>query len=128
MRERGLFMAKKLHDVSGRRSAEVLEADYEASERFDNLSVGRIGVYYRDGFRIKHIPYDYMERVFLRIQEVSGKMCCGSTVFQYFRMVFVCGGKEIADAIGEDEKAYRAALERIKENAPELKYGVEEKQ
>ena len=121
-------MAKKFNDVSGKRDSGVLEPDYAAAQQFDNLYVGDIGVYYRDGFRIKHIPYDYMERVFLRIQEVSGKLCCGSTVFQYFRLVFVCGGKEIADDISENESAYRAALEKIKEKAPELKFGVEAKE
>ncbi len=120
-------MAKKFYDISGVHGCAVLEQDYTAAEQFDNVYVGDIGVYYRDGFRIKHIPYDYMERVFLRIQEVNGKLCCGSTVFQYFRLVFVCGGREIADDISENESAYRAALEKIKEKAPGLKFGVEEK-
>ena len=121
-------MARKFHDVSGKGSSEALEADFAAAEKFDNVYVGGLGVYYRDGFRMKHIPYDYAQRVFLRIQEVDGKLCCGSTVFQYFRLVFVCGGKEIADAISENESQYRAALERIKEKAPQLKYGVEGKE
>lgn len=120
-------MAKRFSDVSGRRDSAELEKDYEAAERFDNVYVGDIGVYYRDGFRIKHIPYDFMERVFIRIQEVNGKMCCGSTVFQYFRLVFICNGREIADAIGENEAAYRAAFEKIKEKAPTLRFGVEAK-
>ena len=119
-------MAKNFFDVSGKREGAVLAEDYASAERFDNIYIGDIGVYYRDGFRIKHIPYDYMERVFLRIQEVNGKMCCGSTVFQYFRLVFVCGGKEIADAMCENEGAYRAALEKIKEKAPGLRFGVEQ--
>lgn len=121
-------MAKNFNDISGKRDAELLQADYDSARRFENVYVGDVGVYYRDGFRIKHIPYDYMERVFLRIQEVNGKMCCGSTVFAYFRLVFICGGKEIADAICENEAAYRAALEAIKEKAPGLKFGVEEKE
>ena len=120
-------MAKNIHDVSGKRDAAALQTDLEHAERFDNLYVGDAGVYYRDGFRMKHVPYDCMERVFLRIQEVSGKLCCGSTVFQYFRLVFVCDGREIADAISENEVAYRAALERIREKAPDLAFGVGEK-
>ena len=54
-------------------------------------------------------------------------MCCGSTIFRYYRIVFVCGGKEIADAISEDEKATFAAFEKIKEKAPGLHFGVEKK-
>ena len=120
-------MAKKFNDVSGRYENEMLEKDFEAAEKFDCFSVGDIGVYYRDGFRIKLIPYNFTERVFIREQEVSGKMCCGSTIFRYYRIVFVCGGKEIADAISEDEKATFAAFEKIKEKAPGLHFGVEKK-
>lgn len=117
----------KIHDISGKRGADVLAADLDSAERFDSIYVGDIGVYYRDGFRMKHIPYDFTQRVFLRIQEVNGRLCCGSTVFQYFRLVFVCGGKEIADAMSESEPAFRSALEKIKEKAPKLSFGVEEK-
>ena len=117
----------KIYDVSGMREGAALAADLESAERFDSIYVGDLGVYYRDGLRMKHIPYAFAQRVFLRIQEVSGKMCCGSTVFQYFRLVFVCGGREIADAMSENEAAFRAELEKIKEKAPELKFGVEEK-
>ena len=45
-----------------------------------------------------------------------------------FRMVFVVGGKEIANFISEDEKAMDAALAAIHEAAPELPVGVGEKE
>lgn len=116
----------KIHDISGRHEVAALAADFSSAERFDTIYVGDIGVYYRDGFHMKHIPYDYVQRVFLRIQEVVGRLCCGSTVFRYFRLVFVCGGKEIADAMSESETAFSAAFEKIKEKAPFLSFGVEE--
>ena len=51
--------------------------DYEQAQSFDKLRVGREGVYFRDGFRVRFIPYAEMDRVFIRIQEVNGRMCCG---------------------------------------------------
>ncbi len=105
----------------------ALTADWESAERFDKLAVGRLAVYYRDGFRIKAVPYRRMERVFIRIQEVRGKLCCGQTFFAYFRMVFLVDGREIADNISENEKLMDAALERIRQMAPELPVGVPEK-
>ena len=115
-------MAARIIDINGKRAA--AEEDYLSAERFDCVSVGSLGVYYRDLLHVKFIPYACMERVFLRIQEVNGKMCCGSTVFQYFRLVFVCGGREIADCMSENESAFRAALDKIRVAAPYLPIGV----
>ena len=106
----------------------ALAADYEIAAAYDKLRVGKLAVYYRDGFRVKAIPYARMERAFIRVQEVRGRMCCGQAFFAYFRMVFVVGGKEICDVISEDEKAMDAALAAIHEAAPELPVGVGEKE
>ncbi len=104
----------------------ALGADFDAAAAFDKLRVGKLAVYYRDGFRVKAIPYSRMDRAFIRIQEVRGRMCCGQAIFAYYRMVFVVNGKEIADFISEDEQAMDAALAAIHEAAPELPVGVPE--
>jgi hypothetical protein len=103
----------------------ALAADYEDAERFDKLRVGKLAVYYREGFRTRAIPYRRMERAFIRVQQVRGRMCCGETAFLYFRIVFLVDGKEIADNMSEDEKAMDAALARIHEKAPEVPVGFE---
>ncbi len=102
----------------------ALSADYESAPRFDKLRVGSLAVYYRDGFRIKAIPYAKMQRAFIRVQQVRGKLCCGQAFFDYFRMVFLVDGKEICDNVSEDEKAMDAALAKIREMAPEVPVGV----
>ena len=104
----------------------ALSADYAQAELFDRLRVGDLAVYYRDGFRTKAVPYSRMERAFIRVQQVRGRMCCGETAFLYFRIVFLVDGKEIADNMSENEKAMDAALARIHERAPEVPIGVEE--
>ncbi len=105
----------------------ALTADYESAQLFDKLRVGRLAVYYRDGFRIKAIPYSKMERAFIRVQQVRGRLCCGETTFVYFRMVFLVDGKEICDNISEDEKLMDAALAKIHEMAPDVPVGLPEK-
>ena len=93
-------------------SAEVC-ADYEAAQVFDRLKVGKLGVYYREGFKTRFLRYAEMERAFLRVQEVRGRMCCGRAFWAYFRMVFVCGGKEYDDVMSEDEQLMRDALAAV---------------
>ena len=114
---------KKFAGVSGAVSSPELNADYNSAQLFDKVRVGSLGVYFSEGLRTRFIPYDYMERVFIRIKEVNGKLCCGSTVFQYFHLVFVHDGKEFADAISENEKAMDAALAAISEQAPKVAIG-----
>lgn len=115
---------KKFYTPEGALSSEELSADYRESEKFDNSRVGKLGVYYRDGLRTKFMAFDALERAFIRIQEVTGRMCCGSVNFTYYRLVLVRDGKEYADILSESEKAMDAALSKIHENAPTLAIGV----
>lgn len=119
---------KKFAGLTGTVDSPEVAADYEAAQKFERVKIGALGVYYRDGLKTRFIPYDIMERAFLRIQEVNGKLCCGNTILQYFRLVFVREGKEFADVISENEKAMDEALALIAANAPGVKIGVEKKE
>lgn len=116
---------KKFAGIDGVVNDAQVAQDYESAQSFDKLRVGKLGVYFRSGFKIRFIPYGEIERAFIRIHEVNGKLCCGSSVFQYFRMVFVHGGREYADIISEDEAAMDSALALIHERAPEITIGFE---
>lgn len=116
---------KKFAGIGGAVSSPELSADHESAQVFDKVRVGRLGVYYRDGLRTRYIPYDYPDRVFIRVQEVNGKLCCGTATFAYYRLVFVKDGKEFADVISENEKAMDEALALIAKNAPSIAIGVE---
>ena len=115
---------KKFAGVNGTAESAELSADYKEAKVFDMVRVGKLGVYFREGLKTKYIPYDYIDRVFIRVQEVTGKLCCGSTVFAYFKLVFVHDGKEFADVMSESEKAMDGALACIKETAPSVPTGL----
>ena len=119
---------KKFAGINGAVIDDAVSADFEQAVQFDKVKVGKLGVYFRDGFKTRYLAYDLIERVFIRIQEVNGKLCCGNTVLQYFRLVFVKDGKEFADVISENEKALDEALALIAVNAPGVKIGVEKKE
>ena len=119
---------KKFAGLTGTVDSPEVNADFETAELFDKVRVGRLGVYYRDGFKTKFVDYPSMERVFIRIQEVNGRMCCGNATFAYYRLVFLCGGKEIADVMSEKEAAMDAALAKIHDMAPQIPIGVAAKE
>ncbi len=114
---------KKFAGVDGSVASPEVTADFEVAKTFDKVKVGKRGVYFRDGLRMRFMAYDRTERVFIRIQEVKGKLCCGSTTFAYFRLVFVVDGREYVDVISEKEDAMRAALEEIRACAPGVAIG-----
>ncbi len=99
-------------------------ADFAQAQVYDKLRVGNLGVYYRDCLRTRFVPYTDMDRAFIRVHEVRGRMCCGSAMFHYFRMVFVRAGQEFADVISEKEQAMDEALAAIAAKAPQVAIGV----
>ncbi len=114
---------KTFAGLDGPVSGERYTADYESAAAFDKVRVGKLGVYFRDGFKLRFLDYGLLERAFIRVQAVNGRLCCGRANFEYYRLVFVRGGKEVADAMSEDEKAMDAALAAIAERAPRLAIG-----
>ncbi len=116
---------KKFTTPEGAVQSAELTADWESAQRFDCVRVGKLGVYYRTGLKTVFMAYPSLERAFIRIHEVNGNLCCGSTVFAYYRLVLIRGGKEYTDAMSESEQAMDAALAAIHENAPALPIGVE---
>lgn len=114
---------KKFSGLTGVVDSAELSADFESAERFDKVRVGRLGVYFREGFKTRFLDYPSLERVFIRVQAVNGRLCCGTANFEYYRLVFVRGGKEIAEVMSEKEKDMDAALALIAERAPQLAIG-----
>lgn len=115
---------KKFAGLNGPVEDAAVSADYEAAQDFKALRVGKRGVYYREGFKIRFFAYEELERAFLRVQEVRGRMCCAQAFFAYFRMVLVAGGKEYDYAMSENEKLMDEALDAIHAAAPTLPIGV----
>ena len=104
---------KRFAGVNGSVDSPEVNADYENAQVFEKLRVGALGVYFRDGLRIRYIPYDYMDRAFIRVQETRSRMCCGQANFNYFRVVFVHDGAEFLNYMSENEKAMDDALAAI---------------
>ena len=104
---------KRFAGINGTMESAELSADFDSAAVFEKLRVGEKGVYFRDGLRTRYIPYDYIDRAFIRIQETRSRMCCGQANFNYFRIVFVHGGKEFADYLSEKEKEMDDALAAI---------------
>ena len=115
---------KKFRGINGTVELPEVEQDFENAKRFDSIWVGDLGVYYKEGFKTVYLAYPEIERAFIRIQEVNGKLCCGNAVFAYSRLVFIAGGKEYSGAMSEKEDTFDEALALIAEKSPSTAIGV----
>ena len=104
---------KKFAGVNGAVDSAEVNADFEGAQVFERLRVGELGVYFRDGLRTRFIPFSFIDRAFIRVQETKARMCCGQANFNYYRVVFVHDGKEFADYMSEKEKEMDDALAAI---------------
>ena len=63
----------KFAGLSGSVESSAVNADYESAKLFDKVRVGKLGVYFRDGFKIRYLDYPSLERVFIRVQAAAGR-------------------------------------------------------
>ena len=67
--------AKTFSGINGKTDTAEVNADYEHAEKFDKVRVGKLGVFFRDGLKLRFMAYALLERVFIRINEVNLKTC-----------------------------------------------------
>ena len=102
--------------------------DYAAAEQFGHQGIrkiprvrmGKLAFYYRDLGKDYYVPYDYIERSFIRISECQPD---DSPAYYYYRMILMHGETEFANLIFNEEADADRALGRLKEIRPEIQLG-----
>ena len=94
--------------------------DYQNAPAIGRVRFGSLGFYYRD-LGVKYfVPYDYIERGFIRISETQPD---DSPPIYYYRLILVHGEKEFANLIFNKEKEADDALSGLSERAPGMAVG-----
>lgn len=123
------FGKVKLRGVDKRIVSEgPLMADREKAEIFGvqglskqpRVRIGKLALYYRDLGRDYYVPYDYIDRSFIRISECQPD---DSPAYYYYRLILMHGEKEFANLIFNKEEDADAVLERLKELQPHIQIG-----
>ena len=105
-----------------------LIADHAGAEQYGHqglrklprIRLGKHALYYRDLGKDYFVPYEYIDRAFIRISECQPD---DSPAYYYYRVVLVHGEKEFANLIINEENAADRVLERLKEIRPEIAIG-----
>ena len=94
--------------------------DYNATEPIGRVRLGKLCLYYRDLGRKYCVPYDYIDRSFVRISECQPD---DSPAYYYYRLILVHDGKEFANLIFNEEKDADRILELLPQIRPEIQIG-----
>lgn len=95
--------------------------DYEATPEIGKrVRFGKLCLYYKDLGTKYYVPYDYIDRAFIRISECAPD---DSPAYYYYRLILVHGDKEFANLIINKEEDADLALEQLRQIRPEIKFG-----
>lgn len=101
-------------------SDEKYVKDYISAEPIGRVRYGTLGMYYRDLGKKYYVPYDYIERAFIRVSECHPD---DSPAYYYYRLILVHGEKEFANLIFDEEKPAYHALDELIRMSPDTKKG-----
>ena len=93
---------------------------HQGLRKLPRIRLGRLALYDRDLGKDYYVPYDYIDRSFVRISECQPD---DSPAYYYYRVILVHDGKEFANLIINEEDVADRVLERLKEIRPEIAIG-----
>ena len=111
----------RLHGVDKKVITDEAHADdFKAAPAIGRVRFGKLCFYYRDLGRKYYVPYDYIERAFIRISETQPD---DSPPIYYYRLILVHDDKEFANLIFNKEKEADDALAKLQDCAPNMAVG-----
>lgn len=111
---------------------ETLDQDFSAAKAYGRVKLGNTAIFWKVAFHWYALPLDQVRQVYRRVENVYGKLCCGSASYDIQSMVLVLkDGTELELVIGSNEignavkKEAEKLLQAMQQAHPELKYGKE---
>lgn len=109
----------------------ALDAQFAAAKTYHNVRLGETSIFWKRTFHWYSLPLSRVQRVYRRVEEVRGRLCCGGANFDIQRlMLCLTDGSSLEITIG-DSLLVSVAMQRLaedlystlKEAHPELQYG-----
>ncbi len=102
---------------------DALSSDYRSGHGIGVLTLGDRCLFFKRRFTVYYIFYQEADRFFRRVQMVPARLCCGRGDFQVENLVICSEGKELAMVQLPGTRAAEAAMEELKEKAPDCSFG-----
>jgi len=103
----------------------ALDAEFATAAHYENVKLGTGHLFWKPMFRWHVIPISQSTRIFRRVQDVHGRLCCGGRSFRMEKLVLILkNGEELEIHIGDDVgKKAKALLEALQTGHPQIAYG-----
>lgn len=102
----------------------ALDTEYDDGTAYGKVKLGKDVIFWKVGLRWFYMPLNMVQRVFRRVEQVQGKLCCGMASFDVEKLVLVTDGEELELYIGDNLKTQAQNLMAALQAAhPELQYG-----
>ena len=103
----------------------VLDAEFASAAHYENVRLGATHLFWTPLFRWYAVPVSRAQRIYRRIEDVHGRLCCGGRSFRMEKLVLILeNGQELEIHIGDDVgKKAQALLEALQNNHPNILYG-----
>ena len=103
----------------------ALDTEYSEASRYGDIKLGTGHLFWKPMFRWHVIALSQVQRIFRRIQDVQGRLCCGGRTFRMEKLVLILpDGSELELYVGDDAGKEAAALmEALQAAHPEILYG-----
>lgn len=101
------------------------DSDFSVAPAFGKIRVGSSHLFWKSGFRWYSIPLTDLRRIYRRVEQVFGRLCCGGRNFVIEWLVLVLSdGRELVLHIGDDvKKDAEALMEHLQSAHPQIQYG-----
>ena len=116
----GLGKLKLIAPDKSKTDDTALIDDYTATEAIGRAKAGQHAFYYKDLGKKYYVPYDYIERAFVRVSECHPD---DSPAYYYYRLILVHDGKEFANLIFNEEQQADSLLAILKQKNPSMQLG-----
>lgn len=103
----------------------ALDADFSGASRCHKVRAGQTHLFWKPLLHWYTVPYSRIRRIFRRILEAQGRLCCGGKHYLMEWLVLILDdGTELELYIGDGvEKDTAALLQSLQERHPEIRYG-----
>ena len=102
--------------------AEAEQYGHQGLRKLPRVRLGELALYYRDLGKDYYVPYDYIDRSFVRISECQPD---DSPAYYYYRLILMHGEKEFANLIFNKEEEVDTILQKLPERNPAIKIGFQ---
>ena len=108
----------------------ALDEEFQSAEVYEKIRAGKNHIFWKSGLRWHVIPLEGLQRIYRRVEQVQGRLCCGGQNFIIHWLVLVLpDGEELVLHVGDDVvgTAVRdqadALLAGLRLAHPQIQYG-----